>query len=176
MKAPFEIGQTVFVPLAGQGNGEWSPCAMCAGSGRVIVVTADGVHHSVVCGQCGNGSRHGFVLEYPITSRVVEATVTGVSFRFERWEIDTTASVGLEASAVFTDRDAAEARRVELHAAAEAERQERRERSFCSGRDRTAWSLSYHRRAAKDAREKLEFHESQIRELNAAKRATTGAA
>ena len=170
MTAPFQIGQTVFVPLAGIGEGQWVTCPMCAGSCRVTVVTADGAHHPAPCGDCSLGQAAGRVIEYHVTSRVAEATVTGISLRSGQWEIDTTASSGLDPSSVFADRDAAEARRVEMHAEQEASRQRQREASFCSGRERAAWSLSYHRRAAKDAREKLEYHESKIRELNAAKK------
>jgi hypothetical protein len=169
-KPPYEFGQTVYVVSADAHRETTVPCPICYGKRRVTVILGNDEQMSVECEYCGKGrgGPTGTAKEYGPSSRVTETTVTGMtrgSFG-DGWQIET-ASYRSSRDPIFTSREEAEAKRVELHAEVVKRAADCNHASKYRGAREATWHLGYHRNGVRRARYDLAHHELKVAHLEA---------
>lgn len=162
---PFAFGQQVWVVSASSHYPTKEPCPICFGERAVVLILGNGEHQGVACDFCSRGCDppSGEATVYRAMSRIYPGVVTGLEKEFDQWRIRVDHASHLEDDAVvFADRDAAEARRIILHAEVEQRAQRLFEQTIAYGKKKTAWNAGYHRREIADLERKLAWHRDKL--------------
>ncbi len=164
---PFKIGDTVFVAEANAFCRVQKPCPICFGRLAVTLILGNGERTDVECGMCSAGFQgpRGTVNAYEVTSSVEERTVTGIVQEGEHWRVyEHSSAFSTRDGVIFKSREAAEARRKELHEEALAQSKRAFESQFTDQKGRQTWSAGYHRKEIKRLERSLEWHKAKLRE------------
>jgi hypothetical protein len=162
---PVTLGQTVFIAWAHAYAQTHVVCPICAGNKSVVLILGSGEHVDVACQGCEHGYEgpRGTVVQYTADSGVRSGAVTGLSYERDDWHIVVGHDhVTVSDDVLFLWAEAAEARRVVLHAAAEAQAQRNFESQFKTKRKDHGWTVRYHRERIADLRRQLAWHEGKL--------------
>lgn len=166
----FSVGDVVWFTQSGYQQSDVE-CPDCLGQCVLTVVLGDGSQVSIACACCERGylGSTGKVVVHQWDCKVESGTVTGmdidgdnVQYKVGRFHAE--GSYTVQPDVVFATKDEAETEAAKVLAA----HQEEETRRFNhvkdnAGRHRTwAWNASYHRREAKEARRRLEYHEGRL--------------
>lgn len=159
----YNIGEVVWVARCGQIQVQ-KPCPVCFGRRSVTLILGNEEHVVLPCEYCGLGSLNGprgyeMVYEYHadpqtavITGRSVEEGPDGSKVRYS------SAPYGLYPEDIFDNEPECRARCEVKRAEHEAEQGQRNFWGKEKAHKSFAWHLGYHRREAKEAQRKLEYH------------------
>lgn len=167
VKAPFEIGQTVYRSDFDRRERR-IVCPDCLGSKRVKVVLADETEISIECGGCDPGGcepSRGYLLQWDYAVQTRKHTVSTVTTKAEgptEYRLDLSngrAYIGDDTNTFGTEEEAL-AYGETLRAKAE---DEANTRALAKTRDEKSWkwNYAYHKRAAEQARRDLAWHEAK---------------
>lgn len=176
---PVTLGQTVFIAWAHAYGQTHVPCPICAGNRSVVLILGTGEHVDVECSGCDRGpyGSQGTVIQHMPMSGVRSGAVTGLSYERDEWQIVVGHDhVKASDDVLFLWAEAAEARRVVLHAEAEAQAQRNFESQFKTKRKDHGWSVRYHRDRIADLKRTLAWHEGKLAKKNPAALAEVAAA
>ena len=158
----FKLGDKVFMVQSGWTSFDVT-CPDCFGKRAMIVILGDGTEVGIDCQCCGRGydGPAGKVTRHQPNSRIEIGYVKGIEIgeKGVEYKTDPYHSSG---TTVHATREEAE---VEL-AAVNKKLVEEDEQQFCRKKDKKdhSWGFnaSYHRREAKDAKQKYEYHMAKL--------------
>ena len=161
----FNLGDTVWVAEASSYAAITVPCPICFGKRRVILILGDGSMCDIECDVCEKYGPKGTVAEHGVTSSVRSATVTDV--RIENGRVRCAVEHSSNDEDFFPTREEAEARRIVLYAAAEAQAAKNQEQILLTHKKKHSWTAHHHLEQAKKARKTAEYHESKAKMIRA---------
>lgn len=159
-KPPFEFGQVVYCVEANAHARFEVPCPVCYGKKKVTLILGNGESQDVSCECCDFGMRgpSGVVSEWGPWSRVVPAAVDSITQESSGWKV----SCGHHSGEIFATEEEAEARRLALHADAEASAERMNEQNILRAIRKTTWTAGYCRRKIAHLRREMEWHEEKL--------------
>lgn len=160
----FGIGETVYFADACAYAQVRAQCPVCFGKLFVTLILGDESQEQIECSACGLGydGPQGWINEHAATSSVTKGTISGISRSYSgarEWDYEVG---GMRREHVFRTHDEAEAKRVELFAAAQVSAQDTKERIIAGKKKGAAWSVRYHREHIKDLERRIEWHRSKL--------------
>ena len=166
-KAPFEIGQELWLPL-GTPRQITLPCPVCFGNKGVIVEFGNGERVCVECDGCGHGFEgpRGFITEYEHAPDAIPFVVKDVEYyRNGEWNLLSTDARRADYASLRATREeallVAKKHAEDLLAANMEQRRSKRQR----GATKATWDARYHGGQIKDLERQLAWHRKKLAPL-----------
>ena len=161
----FNVGDTIWWATCGTEE-VTKPCPICFGKRVVTLILGNDEQVQTHCDFCGKGfdGPLGYLQEYEWRSAVKEVRITGKQVNEMDGNRDVEYRYGsyvLLPDNIFTNKEDAEARVLELIAKHEAEENDRMTYRKEHNKKSYSWHVGYHKRRAKEARRELEYHEKK---------------
>jgi|SRR5688572_8471263 len=164
----FQFGQQVYLVEGSAYGQKYEPCSICFGKLFVTLVLGNGEQQAIECEACehGYGGPTGRMVVRDTWSKVISATVTGLSFDGQKWQVECDHN---RSEHIFTNAEDAEAYRAALHAELEQQAERWREEALTAKKRHLTRSAQYHRGKIKEAKSTIAWHESRLAALRVQK-------
>ncbi len=155
----FNIGDKVWVAVAGNHNQIWTICPDCLGKMFLTVIVGNGSQITIDCECCKRGYEgcKGKIQEYQFQSSARQITVENIEFSNGQFRYNYNDEVD-----VFATEPEATKRAESLRSKHELEESERLKWHKENAHKTWAWNATYHRRSLKEALRNVEYHTAKL--------------